>query len=102
MFHLVGDARLVTEAGRHRGRTAIETVLRSLYDNFQYLDGLLIDMIVDLDAAAVRRHVTIRSRATGAVGEFEIAEHLSLDNGEIVELVQFMDTASMAVLARRI
>ena len=30
VFHLVGDARLVTEAGRHRGRTAIETVLRNL------------------------------------------------------------------------
>lgn len=102
VFHLVGDARLVPEAGRHRGRAAIETALRSLYVNFQYLDGLLVDMVVDLDAAAVRRHVTVRSRATGAVGEFEIAEHLSLDNGEIVELVQFMDTASMAVLAGRI
>lgn len=102
VFHLLGDARLVPEAGPHRGRPAIEAVLRSLYDSFQYLDGLLVDMVVDLDAAAIRRHITVRAQATGAVGEFEIAEHLSLVDGQIVELVQFMDTASMAVLAGRI
>ncbi|WP_170181968.1 nuclear transport factor 2 family protein [Phreatobacter stygius] len=102
VFHLLGDPRLVPEAGPRCGRAAIQAVLESLFRNYQYIDGLLVDMIVDLNAAVVRRHVTLRSPATGAIAEFEVAEHLRLRDGEIVELVQFMDTASMAVLAGRI
>uniref|UniRef100_UPI0019530454 hypothetical protein n=1 Tax=Escherichia coli TaxID=562 RepID=UPI0019530454 len=61
-----------------------------------------VDMIVDLNCALVRRHLTLRSTATGAIAEFEVAEHLRFREGEIVELVQFMDTASMAVLSGRV
>ncbi|MBN8939128.1 MAG: nuclear transport factor 2 family protein [Rhizobiales bacterium] len=102
VFHLLGEPRLVPEAGPRSGRAAIQAVLESLFRNYESIDGLLVDMIIDLNAALVRRHVTLRSVATGAIGEFEVAEHLRFRDGDIVELVQFMDTASMAVLSGRI
>jgi ketosteroid isomerase-like protein len=100
-FHILGDQRLMPEAGKHCGRPAIEATLESLKHNYEAIDGLLVDLIVDLNAAMVRRHATLRSPVTGAVAEFEIAEHLRLANGEIVELVQFIDTVAIAVLSGR-
>ncbi|MGL4284942.1 MAG: nuclear transport factor 2 family protein [Phreatobacter sp.] len=102
VFHLLGDPGLVPEAGPRRGRAAIRAVLESLLRNYESIDGLLVDMIIDLNSAVVRRHLTLRSVATGAIGEFEVAEHIRFKDGEIVELIQFMDTASMAVLSGRI
>lgn len=102
VFNLVGDPRLVPEAGPRCGRAAIQAVLEDLSRNYETIDGLLVDMIIDLNSAVVRRHLTLRSPITGAIAEFEAAEHVRLRDGEIIELVQFMDTASMAVLSGRI
>lgn len=102
VFHVLGDPGLLPEAGPRRGRAAIRAVLESLFRDYENIDGLLVDMIVDLNSALVRRHVTLRSVATGAIAEFEVAEHIRFRDGEIIELVQFMDTASMAVLSGRI
>ncbi|WP_163066535.1 nuclear transport factor 2 family protein, partial [Acinetobacter baumannii] len=67
---------LVPEAGPRCGRHAIQAVLESLFREYRSIDGLLVDMIVDLNCALVRRHLTLRSTATGAIAEFEVAEHL--------------------------
>lgn len=102
VFHLVGDTRLVPQAGPRRGRAAIAAVLADLFAKYEYVDALIVDMAVDLNAAVIRRQLTLRSRESGAVAEFEAADFLRMRDGQIIELKQFIDTASMALLAGRI
>lgn len=102
VFHLVGDTRLVPQAGPRRGRAAIAAVIADLYSSYEYVDALIVDMAVDLNAAVIRRQLTLRSRDTGGVAEFEAADFIRLRDGEIVELKQFIDTASLALLSGRI
>lgn len=102
VFHILGDSRLLPEAGPRQGRAAIRDVVAALYRNYEYVDALMVDIVVDLSLAAVRRHLTLRSRETRAVGEFDVADFIRFRDGEIIELVQFMDTASLAVLSGRV
>lgn len=102
VFHLIGDTRLVPQAGPRRGRAAIAAVIADLYAAYEYVDALIVDMAVDLNAAVIRRQLTLRARDTGRVAEFECADFIRLRDGEIVELKQFIDTASLAMLTGRI
>lgn len=102
IFHILGDTRLLPEAGPRRGRGAIAAVIDQCYRRYEYVDALMLDIIVDINLASVRRHLTLRSADTGVVGEFDVIDFLRLRDGEIVELTQFMDTASLAVLSGRV
>jgi len=102
VFHLVGDSRLVPQAGPRQGRKAIARVVDDLYATYEYVDALIVDMAVDLNAAVIRRQLTLRSRDSGGVAEFEALDLIRMRDGEIVELKQFIDTASLALLAGRI
>lgn len=101
-MRIQADSRLVPEAGPFHGRTAVVKGARQILERYEHVDGLMVDIVADIDAAIVRRQVTLRSTATGAIGDFDIADFVRLRNGEIVDLAQFIDTASLAVLAGRI
>lgn len=101
-MRIVADSRLVPEAGPFRGRAAISKGVRQLFQRYEYVDGLVVDVVAEFDLAVIRRQLTLRSSITGAVADFDVADFVRFRNGEIIELVQFMDTASLAVLAGRI
>lgn len=102
VMRILADSRLVPEAGPYHGRPAIAKGIRKLFESYQYVDGLIVDIIADPNAAVIRRQLTLRSRSTGAIGDFDVADLIRFRNGEIAELTQYMDTASLAVLAGRI
>lgn len=102
VFRIQADSRLVPEAGPYHGRPAIAKGLSRLIKAYEFVDGLVVDIVADIDVAMVRRQLTLRSSSTGAISDFDIADLVRFRNGDIVELVQYMDTASLAVLAGRI
>ncbi|PTM60943.1 nuclear transport factor 2 family protein [Phreatobacter oligotrophus] len=102
VFRIQADSRLVPEAGPYRGRPAIMRGFRDLVKRYEFVDALMVEIIADVDVAVVRRHLTLRSTTTGAIGDFDIADFVQFRSGEIIELDQYMDTASLAVLAGRI
>jgi len=102
VFRIQADSRLVPEAGPFKGRKAIAKGIRQLFERYEFVDGLVIDIIADVDVAVVRRQLTLRSPTTGAIGDFDLADFVRFRDGEIVEVVQYIDTASLAVLAGRI
>jgi len=101
-MRILADNRLVPESGPFHGRVAIARGVRKLFNSYQYVDGLIVDIVADLDAAVVRRQLTLRSSATGAVGDFDVADFVRFRRDQVAELTQFMDTASLAVMAGRI
>ncbi len=102
VFRIQADSRLVPEAGPYRGRAAISKGFRDLVKRYEYVDGLVVEIIADVDIAVVRRQLTLRSATTGAIADFDLADFVRFRNGEIIEIVQYMDSASLAVLAGRI
>ncbi|KAF0136701.1 MAG: hypothetical protein FD152_953 [Xanthobacteraceae bacterium] len=101
-MRIMADNRLIPESGPFHGRPAIAKGIRTLFNAYQYVDGLIVDIIADPEAAVIRRQLTLRSRTTGAIADFDVADFIRFRNGEIAELTQYMDTASLAVLAARI
>lgn len=101
-MRIVADSRLVPESGPFQGRAAIAKGVRNWCGRYEYLDGLVVDVIADFDIAVTRRQLTVRSIATGSVADFDVADFVRFQNGQIVELAQFIDTASLAVLSGRI
>lgn len=102
VLRIHADNRLVPEAGPFRGRAAIAKGLRKLISAYEYVDGLIVDIIAEPNAAVIRRQLTLRNRSTGAIGDFDVADFIRFRDGEIVDLTQYLDTASLAVLAGRI
>lgn len=102
VYHLIGDTRLVPEAGPRHGRAAIRKVIETFNRNYDYVDAIVVDIIVDRHSAAVRQHLTLRAKATGAVGEFDMVDMIRFRDGEIASMTTFIDTASLAVLSGRV
>lgn len=102
VLHIIGDSRLVPESGPRQGREAIRKALDSFRRSYDYIDAIVVDIIVDRNRAAVRQHLTLRAKATGAVGEFDVVDMIRFRDGEIEDLTTFIDTASLAVLSGRV
>ncbi|QCK86210.1 nuclear transport factor 2 family protein [Phreatobacter aquaticus] len=101
-YRLICDPRLFPKVGPFYGHTEILESFRACDQILEYIDTIVVDMIVDERRAVVRRHATIRSRETGNVGEFEIADLLEFRDGMITKMTQFVDTASLGLLVGRI
>jgi ketosteroid isomerase-like protein len=101
-YRLVCDPRLFAQVGPVFGHAAVLDSFRACDQILEYIDTIMVDMIVDERRAVVRRHATIRSRETGNVGEFEIADLLEFRDGMITKMTQFVDTASLGLLVGRI
>ncbi len=101
MFRSRSDSRLVPEAGPFMGAPPITKGLRQLVKAYEFVDGwssISSPMSMWRSCAGNSR---FGARRLGHRG-FRYRGHRPFRNGEIIELIQYMDTASLAVLAGRI
>jgi len=56
-------------------------------------DFALLDLVVDGNTAAVRWRATVRGAAGSDESGTEVAQFLEVENGKVVSLVEFLDTA---------
>ncbi|TDR89054.1 nuclear transport factor 2 family protein [Enterovirga rhinocerotis] len=75
------------------GSAAICEVLRRLVSAFEFKEATIVSLVVDGAEAAVHWHVHVRSLATGEEAETDILDMLRIEDGRIVSLRQFADTA---------
>ena len=101
-YRLICDPRLFPKVGPFHGHTEILDSFRACDQLLEYIDTIMVDMIVDERRAVVRRQATLRSKETGNVGEFEIADVLEFRDGLITKMTQFVDTASLGLLVGRV
>lgn len=102
VYRLVCDPRLFPQTGPFHGHDELIASFSACDKLLEYVDTLVLDMIVDDRRAVVRRHATLRSRETGNVGEFEIADVMHFRDGLITHMTQFVDTASLGLLVGKI
>jgi ketosteroid isomerase-like protein len=95
----IGDRSRIPYAGRHVGIETLVRILRSIAVDFEQLDYEIGEIIVDGGRVAVRRTVEWRHRGTGRRGLVELADFARIENGLIVELVEFRDSIKILSMA---
>jgi ketosteroid isomerase-like protein len=91
----VGDRASIAYAGRHRGIDALVNILRAIAVDFEQFGSGTPEIIVDAGRVAARRTVEWRHRGTGRRGLVELADFVRIEDGLIVELVEFRDSVAL-------
>ena len=91
----VGDRVRIPYAGRHIGVDAITNIVRSIGVDFEQLNSSLSDVVIDGGRAACRRTVEWRHCGTGRRGLVALAEFLKVEDGLIVELIEYRDSITI-------
>ncbi|MEI8145985.1 MAG: nuclear transport factor 2 family protein [Alphaproteobacteria bacterium] len=99
---ILGDRRMLPQAGRHVGRAAIRNIVSAMASDLDCLDAFLVDVIAEGDRGVVHWHMTLRGATTGSIADFDVADHLILRDGLVASATEFIDTTSLGLLAGRI
>lgn len=75
------------------GHAKIMARFEAMIANFRLSDFTILDLFVSGNVAAVRWRATVRDTKTKGESTTEVAHFLEVENGKIVSLVEFLDTA---------
>jgi ketosteroid isomerase-like protein len=95
----VGDRARLPYAGRHVGVEAMLGVIRAISVDFEQRNFAVSEMMIEDQRVAGRRRVQWRHRGTGRTGVSELADFVRFEKGLIVELIEFRDTVSLALMS---
>jgi ketosteroid isomerase-like protein len=95
----IGDRMRIPYAGRHVGVETLERIIRTIAIDFEQLDQTIWEILVDGGRVAARRTVEWRHRGTGRRGLVELADFARVEDGLIVELVEFRDSITILSMA---
>ncbi|MDR3420043.1 MAG: nuclear transport factor 2 family protein [Xanthobacteraceae bacterium] len=78
--------------GHHRGKAAMAEVLKSGYEEFEFISYEPVFMVCEAEDAAVVSFARFIHRRTGRSVSTMIAHFLRFRQGRVVELREFMDS----------
>jgi ketosteroid isomerase-like protein len=85
-----------------KGSPSVMGVLQNMIATFEISDFTVVEMLIDGASAAVRWQATIHHTGTDEVFTTELADFITIANGQVTAFVEFLDTALAAkVLAAR-
>ncbi|XUM19948.1 nuclear transport factor 2 family protein [Bradyrhizobium oligotrophicum S58] len=93
VFTLAGDRNATQVLGSMCGHPQVKDALAKLIDTFEFAHRNILTELVDNDRVAVRSRLTVRSCPTNMTRETEILDLFRIQDGKIVELIEFADTA---------
>jgi ketosteroid isomerase-like protein len=99
---IVGNPVLNPQSGLRVGRNSIERYMRTVHDENVYLGHAIDQIVAEGDHVVVRWHINLRLAQNGREARFDALDHLRIRDNQIVELTQFYDTGTMALLKGRI
>jgi ketosteroid isomerase-like protein len=98
-FRIVGSLAWGALTAPLSGHAKIMARFESMIANFALSDFAILDLFVDGNKAAVRWRATVHRAETKDESTTEIAQFLDVENGQVISLVEFLDTAlAMQVL----
>jgi ketosteroid isomerase-like protein len=92
-FELVGDSATTQIAGLTEGHSNLRTTLGGLIDAFEFRKRDIVDAVVEGDRAVIHSRVTVRFVPKGTVFETDLLDAFRFQDGKIIQLVEFADTA---------
>lgn len=101
-FRIVGSPAWGALTAPLTGHAKIMARFESMIANVALRDFAILDLFVDGNKAAVRWRATVRDAETKNDATTEVAQFLEVENGQIICLVEFLDTAmAMKLLGGR-
>jgi ketosteroid isomerase-like protein len=95
---VLGNPVLNPGSGMRLGRAGIGHHLSQLHAANVYLDSTIVDVVAEGDSIAVWWRARIRRRGDEAETTLDILDQMRVRNGQIVELAQFFDTGTAALM----
>jgi ketosteroid isomerase-like protein len=80
------------------GRAAVRTQMQGLIAAFVFSNVEWLSLVVEADKAALYWRADVFCAPSGRSGSFEIMDLFEIADGKIASLVQFTDTAGVAML----
>jgi ketosteroid isomerase-like protein len=94
-FEIAGSNKLTIAAGTAHGHEELRKTLSGLIANFEFVQRELVNMVVDEEneQTAVQSRVTLRFIPKDLTATTDLLDLWKFENGKIVELIEFADTA---------
>lgn len=99
-FELAGSKEHTAAAGSAQGHQDLRTTLVGLVATFQFVQRHVISVLIDGDQAAVHSRVELRFIPKDRTVTTDLLDLWEFENGKIIELVEFVDTALVNELMR--
>jgi ketosteroid isomerase-like protein len=98
VFTLVGDEKALEVAGSVRGHPELRESLRGFITTFDFAGREILSDLIEGDRAAVHSRLVVRFKPTGESRTTDILDLLRFQDGKIIELIEFADTALVSDL----
>ena len=92
-FSLVGDKSALHLTGSVQGHPTLLAAFGQFIDNFDFQKREILAELVDGDRVAVHSRMVIRFNPSGKVFSTEILDLFRFQDGNIIDLTEFADTA---------
>lgn len=97
-FALMGDKAALELTGSVEGHASLRGAFSKFIEDFGFEGREILAELVDGDRIAIHSRVDVRYRPTGKVFSTEILDLFRLQDGKIVELIEFADTAQVKMM----
>jgi len=97
-FQLMGSRDHSPVAMAAKGQEEIQPFIDQLVNTFTMRDITIIDLLIDGDRAMVHWRARVTANPTGNMAVTEMADLFEFENGKIVAMREFCDTALAAKL----
>ena len=93
VFTLVGDKQALSVTGSALGHSAVKEGMDKFISTFEFVERHILSELVEGDRAVIHSRITVRFRPKNSEHKTEVLDLLRFQNGKIIELIEFADTA---------
>jgi ketosteroid isomerase-like protein len=95
-FQVAGSDRASPMPMIVKGNAGIRSLMQGMIADFEVSDFTVLEMLIDGPSAAVRWQATFHYTKTGRMFTTELADFITVANGQVVSFIEFLDTALAA------
>jgi ketosteroid isomerase-like protein len=81
-----------------KGNAGIKSLMQGMIASFELSDFTILEMLIDGGKAAVRWQATIHYTKTRQIFSTELADFITVANGQVTSFIEFLDTALAAMV----
>jgi ketosteroid isomerase-like protein len=93
VFELVGSKASLPVAGAVRGQSNVRASLAGFIEVFDFISRNIVSIVIDDRRAAVHSTLEARFKPKNVVFKSDVLDTFRFENGKIIELIEFIDTA---------
>ena len=97
-FTLMGDTSTLELTGSVQGHPALRGAFSQFINDFGFESRKILAELVDGDRVAIHSRLVVRYRPTGKTFSTELLDLFRIQDGKIVELIEFADTAQVKAM----